>query len=152
MCGSKAAEAADALLAAAAEARLHRASTLAVIKSSLRRATGRARTLTLLSHLGSDFTAEVIPELVEVTLSHRDALRARELLGQLPYDEAARLVPPAVWDLLTEEDDYDAYRRMAELLRHLGLSDTLQELCRQAAASDDPDVREVAEDFTPPAL
>jgi hypothetical protein len=140
--------ASESLLIAAAELRQHRTSGLALIKSALRSVTGRARTLTILTHLGSDFTSEVVPELVEVALSHRDALRARELLGQLPYDEATRVVPPAVWAQLAETDDDDAYRRMAELLRHLGLASALQELCRRAAASEDADVREVADDFT----
>lgn len=144
-------EASDALLAATAALGQHSTEALTVIRPALRRATGRTRALTLLAHLGSDVTSAVVPELVEAALSHRDALAARELLGRLPYDAAARLVPPAVWDLLAEEDDDDAYRRMAELLRHLGLSDTLRELCRRAAASDDPDVREVAEDFTDPS-
>jgi hypothetical protein len=44
--------------------------------------------------------------------------------------------------------DYDVYRRLAELLSHLGLHEALQELRRRAAASNDPDIREVAEDFT----
>ncbi len=44
--------------------------------------------------------------------------------------------------------DDDAYRRIAELFQHLGLQEPLAALCRRAAASNDPDIREVAEDFT----
>jgi hypothetical protein len=141
--------ASDSLLVDAAAARRHRTSALAVIKSALRSATGRARALTLLTNLGSDFISEVVRELVEVALSHGYALSARELLGQLSFDEAARAVPPAVSAQLAETDDDDAYRRMAELLSHLGLASALQDLCRHAAASEDADVREVAEDFAP---
>jgi hypothetical protein len=78
------------------------------------------------------YSEALVDELVGVALSHRSALRGRELLGRHPYAQAGRIVPSAVWRLLQEANDYDAYRRMAELLSHLGLNTALSELCDQA--------------------
>jgi hypothetical protein len=107
----------------------------------------RREALFLMGFLELEHTRELVPELVEAALSHRDALEARRALGALDAADAAELVPPAVRTLLEEEPDDDAFRRMAELLDHLGLEQALAELCETAAASEDPDIREVAEDF-----
>ncbi|GAA2288406.1 hypothetical protein GCM10010402_52990 [Actinomadura luteofluorescens] len=68
-------------------------------------------------------------------------------MGRLTWSEAKEIVPPAVWRLLDDAGDGDDFRRMAELLDHLGLYEALQELCARAGVSTDDDVREVAEDF-----
>lgn len=52
-----------------------------------------------------------------------------------------------MWRQLAETDDFNAYRRMAELLDYLGLADALQQLAATAAASDDPDTREVGSEY-----
>jgi hypothetical protein len=103
--------------------------------------------LVLLGLLDSEYSEALVDELVSASLSHRNALRIRLILGRLPHDQAERIVPPAVWRLLQETGDYDAYRRMAELLSHLGLREALSRLSAQALASDDPDIREAGEDF-----
>jgi hypothetical protein len=107
----------------------------------------RNNAMTLLGSLGHELTVDLVPEVVAVALSHRDALEARQLLGRLPASLAAQVVPPAVTAQLEEAPDDDAYRRMAELLDHLGLADALESLCDTAAASDDPEIREVGADF-----
>jgi hypothetical protein len=103
--------------------------------------------LVLLSVLGGSYTVALVPQVVAASLSHRDALLAREVLGRLAHRDAANVVPAAVWQVLAQYEGDDAYRRLAELLDHLGLRDTLDELCSRALASDDADVREVGEDY-----
>jgi hypothetical protein len=104
-------------------------------------------TLLMLNLLDVDYTEALIDELVSNSLSHRKALRVRQVLGRLSHESAEHLVPPAVWRQLHDTSDYDAYRRMAELLSHLGLYDALGHLSTRALASSDPDIREVGEDF-----
>src|ERR1700722_590294 len=104
--------------------------------------------LLLLGLLDSEYAAALVDELVSASLSHRNALRVRLILGWLPHDQAERTVPLAVWRQLQKTSDYDAYRRMAELLSHLGLREALSRLSARALASSDPDIREVGEDFS----
>jgi hypothetical protein len=85
--------------------------------------------------------------LVSTALSHREALRVRQILGRVAHNDLEAAVPPVVWEQLKTTPDYDAYRRLAELLAYLGLDEALQELRHRALGSDDPDVREVGEDF-----
>jgi hypothetical protein len=107
----------------------------------------RTAALRLLCFLDTDYTLALVDSLVPVALCQADTLFVRQALGRLPFDEAARTVPPAVWRQLDETDDDDAYRRLAELLRYLGLTAALQQLCERALDSDDPAVREVSENF-----
>jgi len=97
--------------------------------------------------LDTDYSAALIDELVSASLSHRNALRVRQILGRLPHAQAKHVVPPAVWRQLQATADYDAFRRMAELLSHLGLRGALSQLSAQALKSSDPDIREVGADF-----
>ena len=140
-------DSANALAAAAAELGADREALLDRLRSALRGVGDRHGAFTFLGYLGSDYASDLIPELVEAALSHRDATKARHLIGRLPAEEARQVVPPAVWAQLERTSDYDAYRRMAELLDHLGLDDALEQLCATAAVSSDDDVREVAVDF-----
>lgn len=136
------------LAAAVSELRADYPTTLAMLKESLAGIHDRRAALLLLPHLGEDCLLAVAGSLVRISLSHRDALVARQLLGSLPHREVARVVPAAVWELLDEEsNDEDTYRRLAELLAHLGLADSLLELSERALNSSDPGIREVGEDF-----
>jgi hypothetical protein len=120
--------------------------TLELLRAALRGPEEPAA-LTLLGLLETDYSRALVSELVSAALSHGNALIARQLLGRLPHDEAEQIIPPAVWRQLAETDDYDAYRRMAELLSHLGLESALSELTSRARQSSDPDIREVGDDF-----
>jgi hypothetical protein len=124
-----------------------RAATLERLRRALRGGDAR-RALLLLNGL---HPAHSVPPLVDDVvgraLSQRDGLLAREVLGRLHRDEAARIVPPAVWRLLDAEGDHDAYRMMAGLLSHLGLADALRELCGRARRSEDAGVREVGAEY-----
>ncbi len=95
----------------------------------------------MLGLLETDYSAALVDRLVSASLSHRNALRVRQVLGRLPHDQAKRIVPPAVWRQLQETGDYDAYRRMAELLSHLGLRGALRQLSAQALKNSDPTSR-----------
>jgi hypothetical protein len=130
-----------------ADLRTNEQATLLRLRSALGKPGERRAAITVLGVLSESFTRNLVPEIVAVALSHREALAARQLLGRLSYSAAAKSVPPAVWGQLENTGDYDAYRRMAQLLEHLGMADALRELCRRAAASNDSDVREVAVDF-----
>jgi hypothetical protein len=145
----RAIEAASTLYQAIGALRAQRGETLALITAGLRDGRQARRTLLLLSYLDPDYTVALADTLVDMAQSHRDALLVRQIFGRLRRDEAEALVPPAVWRLLGEDDDDEAYRRMAELLYHLGLTDALRRLCRRALASTDPNMREVGSEFAP---
>lgn len=121
--------------------------TLESLRGALRIPEEQPLALLILGLLETDFSETLVDQLVSASLSHGNALRARQVLGRLPHDQAERAVPPAVWRQLRETGDYDAYRRMAELLSHLGLKDALSRLSAEALKSSDPDIREVGEDF-----
>jgi hypothetical protein len=129
------------------ELRSDYATTLDLLEDALDGVTDRRAALLLLGHLGQDYAIAVADSLVEISMSHRDALLARQILGSLPHDEIARIVPEAVWAQLGKTDDGEAYRRLAELLHHLGLFGSLQELSERALLSSDLDVREVGQEF-----
>ncbi len=137
------------LAAAAAALRSDQATTLTLLKQALDSPTERVSALLLLNNIHPDFTVLLADRLVALSLSHRDALLVRQILGRLSYEQAQGVVPAAVWRQLDSTDDYDAYRRLAELLAHLGLTQSLRQLCERALASQDPDVREVGEDLAP---
>jgi hypothetical protein len=121
--------------------------TLESLRHALRVLEDEPAALLLLGVLEPEYSEALVDELVSASLSHRNALRVRLILGRLPHVQAERIVPPAVWRRLQDTGDYDAYRRMAELLSHLGLREALSQLSAQALASEDPDIREVGEDF-----
>lgn len=104
--------------------------------------------LAFLAALPDDVPA-VLDRLIELSLSHRWALAARQAitpawragrLAELPQKAIARL----------EDADDDEYRRLAELLEHVHAHDALRELVKRAKTSDDPHIREVAVDFAEP--
>lgn len=90
---------------------------------------------------------ELLPKLIELAQSHRWAGYARQAIGAARRDRLIpaiqQLVPP-----LLDTADWDAYRRLAELLAHTEAWQSLGELTRRALSSADPDTREVGEDFT----
>ncbi|MFD6108177.1 hypothetical protein ACFWFQ_36615 [Nocardia salmonicida] len=119
-----------------------------ILDSALRRIDHRDQALLLLSCLGTDVTVGMLDSLLRVGLNSRDALQVRHLIGRLSYAQAVTLVPPAVDRLLEIEADGESFRRMAELLDHLGTRAALDKLCSLAYDSADADVREVASDFS----
>lgn len=88
--------------------------------------------LAVLAALSTDLLPELVDPLLRVAPAERHTLAVRGLLGRLP----------------AAEGDEWAYRRMAELLDHPGLTGALRQLCRMAAESTGPGVREVADDYS----
>ena len=92
----------------------------------------------------------VLPELEPLLLvSHALLPECRRVLLRLPraelLDHLERLTGEVVDD---PSSDYEAYRRLAELLRAVGADRVLGRLVDAAALSTDPDIADVAEDFS----
>ena len=143
-----ASQAAEALQITMSDLRTNSETAIDCLRSALTDFSARDPALTVLGILSTDYTVKLIDDLVVVALRTRYTLQIRNLLGRLAYQQAEALVPLAVWRLLEAESDGDAYRRMAELLDHLGLKDALDQLFIQARNSIDEDAREMAEDFS----
>jgi hypothetical protein len=124
-----------------------RDSALGKLKSTLNSGGDMWPALSLAGFLDPYYTRGCVRELVRIGILHRYADAVRQLLGRLSREAAAEVLPLAIWEQLEETGDDDAYRRLAELLRYLGLDGPLRNLCAKAAASDDADVREVVDDF-----
>lgn len=144
---SRALELAGELHAATLPLRADRSATLARLREALTTPTRHRRALLLLQVLHTDYTVGLADVLVRRALSTGDTALVRRLFARLPRDEMVGVVPTAVWRQLAETDDFDAYRRMAELLDYLGLDDALQQLADAAADSDDPETREVGREY-----
>ena len=106
----------------------------------------RRSMLVLLSMLPPERTESVISHVVPLAVDDRDAVIVRQLLGRLSRHRSRQLVAPVVDALLDDADDHD-YRRLAELLDFLGLSEVAEDLCRRAADSPDEGISEVAKEF-----
>jgi hypothetical protein len=120
-----------------------------LLTDALNGAVERRKALLLLSYLDASYTLALADLLVERALSHRDALLVRQLFGRLEHYQIVDTVPAAVLRLLDEIGDDDAYRRMAELLQHLGLTSALNLIIDRALASNDIYVREVGAEYAP---
>lgn len=118
-----------------------------LLADALRDPSRRRYALLLVSFLDTDLTIQLIDVIVSLAAGDKDAIACREIVGRLPYREALARVPPVVDRLLDDADDHE-YRRYAELLAHLGLTQSLHELCVRASNSDDAGIREVAEEFS----
>jgi len=97
-----------------------------------------------------DFPADspaLLPQLVDLTLSHRWALAARQVIDRIPRDRLWPLLVPII-DAKIATTDPDDLRRLAELLAHIRALPLLEKLVVRARGIDDPEAREVADDFT----
>jgi hypothetical protein len=88
--------------------------TVESLRIALRSPEYEREALLLLSFLNVDFTLAVLDLLVSTALSHREALRVRQILGRVAHNDLEAAVPPVVWEKLKTTPDYDAYRRLAE--------------------------------------
>ncbi|MFF3558810.1 hypothetical protein ACFYXS_02030 [Streptomyces sp. NPDC002574] len=95
----------------------------------------------------ADDGLELLPQLIELSMSHGWAMDARQAVDNIPRDRLLPALDPLITAQLETADD-DEYRRLAELLAHIRAWLLLQQLIRHAQASKDPDVCEVADDFT----
>jgi hypothetical protein len=93
----------------------------------------------------------LLGRLFDISLSAGWALAARRAIARGP----AEVVVPALRDLVEKQvadpaTDADDYRRIAELLHHVGHAGTLARLVTIAGRSADPEIREVGTDYTVP--
>jgi hypothetical protein len=119
------------------------------VVSALREAlvtTERQWVLYLLLLVDANVVRELVPELIVAGFRPRDALLVREIFGRLPRDVLQSHLSPVIRGQLPGAED-DEVRRMAELLRHLGLASDLADLVAAAKVSSSPDIREIAGDF-----
>jgi hypothetical protein len=144
--------------ALAAAASLHQATgalgdkpdeTLTLLAGGLRDTGEQHRALLLLGYLDPRYAVALADILVDVARNRGDSLLVSQIFGRLSRDQAQSAVPAAVWRLLARGEDVVAYRRMAELLYHLGLTAALHRLCVHALASEDPGMQDVGADFAP---
>lgn len=120
--------------------------TADLLSAALGDPTRRRATLLLASLLDPVVTILSLDVIVGLAASDKDAVLVRQILGRVPHHEVVARVPPIVDLLLDGADDHD-YRRYAELLVHLGLTDALRDLCSRASKSPDPGIREVGAEF-----
>lgn len=120
-----------------------------VLRSALAQPHERGTALRLLLVVDVGIRLALFPELVQLaSVGHADIGLCREVIRSLPRYWVEANLGAEIRPIL-EHGGGEEYRRLAELLEELG-SDMLDELVARAAASDNADVREVAEDFAGP--
>jgi hypothetical protein len=121
---------------------------MAVLHEVLPTGPGAPTALRLVRSLPDERVMDLVPELVGAALVSRSefVVPAREALARLDPGWLARALAPEVDRVLAGADE-EAYRRLAELLDHVGQEELLGRVVASARRSDDEDIREVAEDF-----
>jgi hypothetical protein len=121
---------------------------LSVLREVLPGGPGQATALRLVRTLPDEQVRELVPELFRAALVSRAEilLPAREALGRLDGGWLSIALGPEV-DRTLVDADWEAYRRLAELLHGLGQAALLARVVASAGRSDDEDIREVADDF-----
>lgn len=92
---------------------------------------------------------KLLPELFELaTVGHSLIAAVRRCIRRIPRERLVVQLVPLVQQLTEDPNsDYEAYRRIAELLREIECWPLLGVLVRAASTSSDVDILEVAEDF-----
>ena len=110
---------------------------------------GQRTALKLLHNTSVEIRHAALPALFPLALvSHSLLLEVRRVITSLPREILDQELPPLVTAVLYDESsDYEAYRRLAELLRETGHTDLLRQLVAAARRSKDEDILEVADDF-----
>lgn len=132
-----------------AMANLRHVDEVAVLREGLRNLAWRRPALVVLRLTGVEVVEQLLPELLVIAnVGHSLIGEVRRVIlrvqpGSLrPY--VARHVAGLIGD---QSSDYEAYRRIAELLVEMEEWGLLKTLTNAAALSADPDIREVDEDF-----
>ncbi|MFJ9691220.1 hypothetical protein [Kitasatospora sp. NPDC101183] len=144
----------DAVVAAEGEAVRARAafhqqaSARAEVLSEALRADGvsAVHALSFLGHLSDDVPL-LTEQLVGRVLSVRTALAAKQALERASWSEENRLEIRRIVEGHLPTADEDEWRRLGELLWYIRDVEALRHLVDRAAASEDPAVREAAEDL-----
>jgi hypothetical protein len=117
-----------------------------ILRRQLRRVGQRAATLRVILELEPEVVQQLLPELVTLAgTTHGEGILARRAIGELPQTRRGAVTDIVLGRLASA--DSDEYRRLAELLWHIGDRGTLAQVTTLAQASADPEIREVGEDF-----
>lgn len=129
------------------EFRQHAQDRPGVLSRALRaRSWDTVAALDFLDNLGDD-VPRLLDDLIEVTLDDGYGLKARCVIDKESYT-VGRQVREKVLSRLEAAGSLDV-QRLGELLLHLRDQEGLRLLVEQARQSDDPSVREVADDYDP---
>jgi hypothetical protein len=89
------------------------------------------------------------PEILyRAIATHGPVELARTVLARLPHDRLKPIMEKKVLKVINDPvQDWEQYRRTAEVLKENNLNDLLTTLASAAAQSSDIDIREVGEDY-----
>lgn len=132
-----------------AMADLRHVDMVAVLREGLLSLPWRRPALVVLGSSDVALSEQLLPELFRLAaVSHSLIGEVRRCIRRIPRERLAARLEPLVCQLVDDStSDYEAYRRIAELLRELECWPVLDDLVRAAKTSPDADVREVADDF-----
>ena len=119
-----------------------------VLRNGLQCTSQRDVALRLLLLLDNDMRKAVFDILVNLaSVGHSDIQLCRDVIQVMPRKWVLDRIMAVVDSVLRDNpDDYESYRRYAELLKELD-QNLLRQLVERAALSSDIDVQEVASDF-----
>jgi hypothetical protein len=120
-----------------------------ILRDALSRPAERGTALRVLAGMDERTIRALLPDLV-LLASHvnRDLYAARGIIQRFERSWLRSELPRILDDILEDASD-EEYRRLAELLRGMDEPDLLSRLTIRARTTDDPAIREVADDFDP---
>lgn len=119
---------------------------LGLIKKALRNPTERGTALRLIGYLKLEERQNLFDELVDLaSVSHSDIELCRKAIFSLPKSWVLANIEKSAEPLLKDGTD-EEYRRLLELYIDID-RELAQRLAIRALQHDDPDIREVGEDF-----
>lgn len=119
-----------------------------LLRHALKKPSERGAALRVLRILDESVRRQVFPTLVELaSVGHSDIQLVREVILSLDAMWLSQHIPDEMERVLERSSTYEEFQRFAELL-HVLDSPYLGVLLKRAAASDDPDIRDVAAGFS----
>lgn len=120
-----------------------------VLRGGLLSLPWRRPALAVLGSSDPALSEQLLPELFQLaSVSHSLIGEVRRCIRRVPRERLAVQLESLVCQLVDDSNSgYEAYRRIAELLREIGCWPVLDILVHAARASSDADIREVADDF-----
>ncbi|MFC3896413.1 hypothetical protein ACFOWZ_33475 [Lentzea rhizosphaerae] len=132
-----------------AMADLRKVDLVEVLREGLNRLPWRRPALAVLGSSGPEISSQLLPELFELaSVSHSLIGEVRKCILRVPGELLKPQIAVHVERLTADrQSDYEAYRRIAELLVIMKDWELLDYLVNAASMSSDVDIREVAADF-----
>ena len=123
------------------------------LASALRSPEGSERALRVLldARVDHSFALSVLSELIELAVSGptRSLDLASQVLARQFSDDEVRSSISEMIENYYKSSDYFLLRRLAQVLRDHHLDDLLLTLVSNCRNHDDPDIREISDDFSP---